>query len=206
MPWADVRLNTDANFETAEVKEKEGEENRVPIPPFGWYRWANDNEEETPKREGNKLRLPPIKDGRKISYISFVITEEEMEEKEKETKDEKEKGEKIENGEKRTKEDNEEDECDEDIFSRSLAPTTFRLALASLPQGIEQTGRESRSERMKKISYISEIFAFHTIPPAGPPPEVEQKKGSFVDGKTKDGKSGMRVSWKQILLPCWYVF
>ena len=49
MPWADVRLNTDANFETAEVKEKEGEENRVPIPPFGWYRWANDNEEETPK-------------------------------------------------------------------------------------------------------------------------------------------------------------
>ena len=44
MPWADVRLNTDANFETAEVKEKEGEENRVPLPPFGWYRWANDNE------------------------------------------------------------------------------------------------------------------------------------------------------------------
>ena len=125
MPWADVRLNTDANFETAEVKEKEGEENRVPIPPFGWYRWANDNEEETPKREGNKLRLPPIKDGRKISYISFVITEEEMEEKEKETKDEKEKGEKIENEEKRT----EEEECDEDIFSRSLAPTTFRFVL-----------------------------------------------------------------------------
>ena len=125
MPWADVRLNTDANFETAEVKEKEGEENRVPIPPFGWYRWANDNEEETPKREGNKLRLPPIKDGRKISYISFVITEEEMEEKENETKDEKEKGEKIENEEKRT----EEEECDEDIFSRSLAPTTFRFVL-----------------------------------------------------------------------------
>merc|ERR1712001_146652 len=82
--------------------------------------------------------------------------------------------------------DKDKEDWKEDIFSHSLAPSTFRLALASLPQGIEQTGRESRTERMKKISYISEIFAFHTIPPAGPPPEVEQKKGSFVDGKTKD--------------------
>ena len=83
----------------------------------------------------------------------------------------------------------------------------------------------SRSERMKKISYISEIFAFHTIPPAvscsnfslfypdfprtfhqGPPPEVEQKKESFVDGSEGKSKAGdgKRVSWKQVLLPCWY--
>ena len=166
MPWADVRLNTEANFETS---KEEKEEDRIAMPPFGWYRWANDREANPPIRDDDKLRLPPIRDGRKISYISFIITEEEMEEesvtkKENETENEK----KTENEEAKTreednkkedkeeewtedkdkeeewKEDKDKEDWKEDIFSHSLAPSTFRLALASLPQGIEQTGRESR--------------------------------------------------------------
>ena len=162
MPWADVRLNTEANFETSK-EEKEGEDDRISIPPFGWYRWANDREANPPIRDDDKLRLPPIRDGRKISYISFIITEEEMEEesvtkKENETENERkteneeamtrEEDNKKEDKEEEWKEDKEKEEEDkewkEDIFSHSLAPSTFRLALASLPQGIEQTGRESR--------------------------------------------------------------
>ena len=159
MPWADVRLNTEANFETSieekssiEEREKK-EDDRVSIPPFGWYRWANTKEANPSIRERDNLRLPPIRDGRKISCISFIITEEEMEEekeivtkKENETEEKNEtKTEKIENKETKTgEEEKEEEEWREDIFSHSLAPSTFRLALASLPQGIEQTGRESR--------------------------------------------------------------
>lgn len=166
MPWADVRLNTEANFETSK-EEKEGEDDRISIPPFGWYRWANDRGANPPVRDDDKLRLPPIRDGRKISYISFIITEEEMEEesvtkKADETENER-KTDKITNEEAKTREedhekedkeeewkedkdmkDKEEEWKKEDIFSHSLAPSTFRLALASLPQGIEQTGRESR--------------------------------------------------------------
>ena len=164
MPWADVRLNTEANFETS---KEEKEDDRISMPPFGWYRWANDKEANPPIRDDDKLRLPPIRDGRKISYISFIITEEEMEEesvtkKEDETENER-KTDKITNEEAKTREedhekedkeeewkedkdmkDKEEEWKKEDIFSHSLAPSTFRLALASLPQGIEQTGRESR--------------------------------------------------------------
>ena len=170
MPWADVRLNTEANFETS---KEEKEDDRISIPPFGWYRWANDKEANPPIRDDDKLRLPPIRDddklrlppirdGRKISYISFIITEEEMEEesvtkKENETENER-KTDKITNEEAKTREEDKEEEWKEDkdmkdkeeewkkedIFSHSLAPSTFRLALASLPQGIEQTGRESR--------------------------------------------------------------
>ena len=154
MPWADVRLNTEANFETS--KEEKKEEDRISIPPFGWYRWALGKEGNPPIRDDDNLRLPPIRDGRKISYISFIITEEEMEEekesaikKENETENEK-KTEKVENEEAKTREQEKkeeeakEEDWREDIFSHSLAPSTFRLALASLPQGIEQTGRESR--------------------------------------------------------------
>ena len=164
MPWADVRLNTEANFETS---KEEKEDDRISMPPFGWYRWANDREANPQIRDDDKLRLPPIRDGRKISYISFIITEEEMEEesvtkKEDETENER-KTDKITNEEAKTREedhekedkeeewkedkdmkDKEEEWKKEDIFSHSLAPSTFRLALASLPQGIEQTGRESR--------------------------------------------------------------
>ena len=153
MPWADVRLNTEANFETS--KEEKKEEDQISIPPFGWYRWANDREANPQIRDDDKLRLPPIRDGRKISYISFIITEEEMEEEEESVtkkENEAENERKTENKEAKTteednkKEDKEEEwkEDKEDIFSHSLAPSTFRLALASLPQGIEQTGRESR--------------------------------------------------------------
>ena len=156
MPWADVRLNTEANFETSIEEKETKEDNRVSIPPFGWYRWANNKEANPPMGDGDSLRLPPIRDGRKISYISFIITEEEMEEekeivtkKENETEDEsvtekigKEKTKTEE--EDREEEEEREEEWREDIFSHSLAPSTFRLALASLPQGIEQTGRESR--------------------------------------------------------------
>ena len=159
MPWAEVRLNTEANFETS-IEEKK-EDNRVSIPPFGWYRWANNKEGNPPMGDGDSLRLPPIRDGRKISYISFIITEEEMEEekeivtkKENEFKDEsktenigKEKNKTGEGDREEVKEEekNREEDWGEDIFSHSLAPSTFRLALASLPQGIEQTGRQSRS-------------------------------------------------------------
>ena len=158
MPWADVRLNTEANFETVDenqnYKENDKTEDlsRVPVPPFGWYRWAD--EKAPPIREGDNLRLPPIRDGRKISYISFVITEEEVEEgKDTLSKDTDEKtiAGQIESEEPNTEEKNNKEEekkegnwKEEDIFSRSLAPETFRLALASLPQGIEQTGRETR--------------------------------------------------------------
>ena len=151
MPWADVRLNTEANFETSIEEKEKKEDNPVSIPPFGWYRWANNKEANPPIGDGDSLRLPPIKNGRKISYISFIITEEEMEEekeivtkKENETEDESGK-EKTKTGEEVKEEEEErEEEWREDIFSHSLAPSTFRLALASLPQGIEQTGRESR--------------------------------------------------------------
>ena len=151
MPWAEVRLNTEANFETS-IEEKK-EDNRVSIPPFGWYRWANNKEANPPMGNGDSLQLPPIRDGRKISYISFIITEEEMEEeneivtkKEDESETEKIGKEKTETGEEDKKEEGDrEEDWREDIFSHSLAPSTFRLALASLPQGIEQTGRESRS-------------------------------------------------------------
>ena len=117
---------------------------------FGWYRWAD--EKAPPIREGDNLCLPPIRDGRKISYVSFIITEEEVEEGKdtlsKDT-DEKTTAGQIESEEPNTEEKNKEEEeeekwKEEDIFSRSLAPETFRLALASLPQGIEQTGRETR--------------------------------------------------------------
>ena len=150
MPWADVRLNTEANFETVDENQnyKEKEKSRVPVPPFGWYRWAD--EKGPPIREGDNLGLPPIRDGRKISYLSFIITEEELEEGKdtlsKDT-DEKTTAGQIESEEPNTEEKNNKEEeiwKEEDIFSRSLAPETFRLALASLPQGIEQTGRETR--------------------------------------------------------------
>ena len=163
MPWADVRLNTEANFETCleeEERKKEGEEDQGSIPPFGWYRWAaNEKEADRPTRGGNNLRLPPIRDGRKISYISFIVTEEELDEeivagKEKDTEN-KGKTDQIENEETKRREDakdkegiendDKEEEWKEDIFSHSLAPSTFRLALASLPQGIEEAGRDSRS-------------------------------------------------------------
>ena len=156
MPWADVRLNTEANFETVDEnqnhKEKEKTEDlsRVPGPPFGWYRWAD--EKGPPIREGDNLGLPPIRDGRKISYLSFIITEEEVEEgKDTLSKDTGERtiagqieSEELITEEKNNKDEEEENWKEEDIFSRSLAPETFRLALASLPQGIEQTGRETR--------------------------------------------------------------
>ena len=157
MPWADVRLNTEANFETVHENQnfKENEKiedlSRVPVPPFGWYRWAD--EKAPPTREGDNIGLPPIRDGRKISYISFIITEEEVEEgKDTLSKDTDEKtiAGQIESEERNTEEKNKKEEeeeenwKEEDIFSRSLAPETFRLALASLPQGIEQTGRETR--------------------------------------------------------------
>ena len=158
MPWADVRLNTEANFETVhenqnfKENEKTEDSSRVPVPQFGWYRWAD--EKAPPIREGDNLGLPPIRDGRKISYISFIITEEEVEQgKDTLSKDTDEKtiAGHIESEEPNTEEKNNKEEekkegnwKEEDIFSRSLAPETFRLALASLPQGIEQTGRETR--------------------------------------------------------------
>ena len=157
MPWAEVRLNTEANFETVDENqnfkenEKTEDSSQVPVPPFGWYRWAD---EKAPSiREGDNLCLPPIRDGRKISYISFIITEEEVEEgKDTLSKDTGERtiagqieSEELITEKKNNKEEKEEENWkEEDIFSRSLAPETFRLALASLPQGIEQTGRETR--------------------------------------------------------------